>query len=66
MRETPTPSRRNRSAQAAASGKPPMQVSAITHSTGRPQACRSVPSMSAAAARAIAIVKPSSDSRTPP
>src|SRR4051794_6282215 len=43
-----------------------MHVSAITHSTGRPHACRRFSEMNAAVDRAIPITCPSSDSRTPP
>src|SRR4051794_30665758 len=43
-----------------------MQESAITHSIGRPQACLRFAEISSAVALAIAMVNPSSDSRTPP
>ncbi|GAG91912.1 unnamed protein product, partial [marine sediment metagenome] len=39
--DTPTPSCANLSAHLAASATPPMVVSAITHSTGKPLECLS-------------------------
>ena len=65
MIETPTPSRRNFSAARAASAAPPMQVSAMTHSTGSPQGWRRFRPISSAVAFAMAMVWASSDSRTP-
>jgi len=66
VRETPTFSRSNFSAQAAASATPPMQLSAMTHSTGWPFGYFSDSLISFAALCAIFITWPSSDSRTPP
>jgi hypothetical protein len=66
VRLTPTPSHRNLSSHFAASLAPPMHVSAVTHSTGRPHEWRSSEAMRSAAARAICITVPSKDSRTPP
>jgi hypothetical protein len=64
--ETPTPSRANFSAQRAASETPPMVVSAMTTSTGRPLAWRKLEVKKSAVERAIFMVCSSSDSRTPP
>jgi hypothetical protein len=64
--ETPTFSRANFSAQAAASATPPIQVSAITHSTGLPFGYFREELISLAALSAIFMTCPSSDSRTPP
>ena len=63
--ERPTPSLANFSAIWAASTTPPMQVSAMTHSTGRPLAWRRFSVSRSATALASAIVGPSRDSRTP-
>jgi hypothetical protein len=63
--ETPTPSRENFFAAWVASATPPMQVSARTHSTGKPLAWRKFSSSSRATRLAIPIVCASKDSRTP-
>ena len=53
--ETPTPSRANLAAVWAASATPPMQVSAMTHSTGRPLGWRRFSDRNWAAERAMVI-----------
>jgi hypothetical protein len=65
VRETPTFSRSNFAAQAAASAQPPMLVSAITHCTGEPSGYFSLAEISLAALLAMFMVCSSSDSRTP-
>jgi len=65
LRETPTPSRVNLSAHLAASVTPPMVVSAITHSTGKPLECLRFLDINWAAAWAICMVCPSKDSLIP-
>ena len=64
MSVAPTLFRANLSAAAADSANPPMQVSAITHSTASPLGWRRDDS-SLAAERAMSMVRGSSDSRTP-
>ena len=63
---TPTPSLRNFSAHAAASGTRPMVESAMTHCTGVPSLYLSVLLINPATFLAISMVCSSNDSRTPP